>query len=377
MINLLNTSTVGLFFASFGISLLKAVILFVIGYVVITLLLKLVSKLLAKSRIEKSARKFLYTFTKYVLYLLLIMIIVSALGISITGLVAILSAAGLAISLALQGSLSNLANGIVIIITKPFKEGDFVTISGFSGSIKEIKLTHTIITSTENKLISIPNKIVIENVIINNSVLETKKVSYSFLVGYTSDVQQVKDIILNSFAKTDMVLTEPKPYAAVDALETNGVRFVASCYCESKYYTEVYHPVLEEIFNEFKKQKIVLPNAQIEVKMKEDKQNLPFNNKTTLKQKPVHTEPVYEKPAEELEPKPQQAQPEKQQDVDYLDFVDEIEVVEEDQTTTQPEFEVVEETEDNESSEKENLATKLKKKFQPKDKKPPVIIKKK
>ena len=266
-------STFGAFFASFGLSLLRAIIYFVIGYVVIKIVLKIDSKILGKSRIEKSARKFLYNFVKYILYLLLIMIIVSALGVSITGFVAILSAAGLAISLALQGSLSNLANGIVIIISKPFKEGDNVSVSGFTGTVKEIKLTHTILLSVDNKEISVPNKIIVENVIVNTSTLQTKKLMYSFLVGYSSDVDKVKNIILGSFAKTNYVLTDPKPYVAVDALEQNGVKFVASAYVESKHYVETYHPILEDIFNEFKKEKIVLPYAHLKIKMVTEKEN--------------------------------------------------------------------------------------------------------
>jgi len=374
---------VSAFFASSGVSILEGIILFVIGYFVIQLLLKLTTRVLARAKIEKSARKFLYNLVKYLLYLLLIMIIASSLGISITGFVAVLSAAGLAISLALQSSLSNLANGIVIIITKPFKENDMVTVQGYDGFIKEIHLTYTVLTGLDNKQINIPNKVIVESVLVNGSVNEVKKITYNFLVSYASDVEKVKDIILHSFAKTNYVLTDPKPMVVLNELKDNGITFKAQCTVESKHYGVAYHALLEDIFNEFKKQHIVMPYAQMEVRIRDDKETLPFYHQSKLTNKPE--EPMAKQPekpyehtiAEELveEAKPVKEEVKPEPTRDYLEYVveDEVEVVSDEEEQTEPEEVKPDEVEE---EPKEGFASKFFKR-NPKDKKPTVIIKKK
>lgn len=372
------------FFSTSGVLLLHGIILFTIGYIIIKVILKITMRILAKGRIEKSARKFLYNVVKYVLYLLLIMIIANALGVSITGFVALLSAAGLAVSLALQGSLSNLANGIIIIITKPFKQGDFVRISDFEGTISEIKMTHTILISNDNKEISVPNKLVVENTLLNSSVLENKKVVYSFLVSYKSDVDKVKNIILKAFNGTNLVLKTPKPFVALQSLEANGIRFTASCFCESKHYLDVYHSVLEEIFNSFKKENIVLPYAQLEVNLKEEKENLPYYKESKLIQKQdkpetkVAKEDVFNK---EIKEETKQSEVEEEGLKEYLNYVNEVDIIEEIEIDEVHEEDEIMDNEEHNSQDKNsynkfnNLFNKMKPKH--KEKKPRIIIKKK
>ncbi len=370
------------FFSTGGVALFQAIILFVIGYLLIKLLLKITARILGKAKVEKSARKFLYTSVKYVAYFILIMIIASSLGISITGLIAVFSAFGLALSLALQGSLSNLANGIVIIITKPFKENDIVTINNFEGVVKEIRLTHTIITSFANKQVSIPNKMVVENVILNSSVLETKKASYDFTVSYASDVEKVKEIAYRCLSRTNYVLTDPKPLVTLEALEANGIRFKVSYFVESKHYATVYSAMLEDIFNELKKEKITLSFAQLDVRVKQEKETLPFYNGTKLTQKPE------EKPAPKIVVKEEQevvADEEPEDEVkDYKDYLIEHEIELNDEETDKEtkvsdnKLNLEENDEQEEEEKEERLTSKIFKKLQPKqkDKKPTIIIKK-
>lgn len=374
---------VSAFFASSGVSILEGIILFVIGYFLIQLLLKFMTRILARAKIEKSARKFLYNLVKYLLYLLLVMIIASSLGISITGFVAVLSAAGLAISLALQSTLSNLANGIVIIITKPFKENDLVTVQGYDGFIKEIHLTYTVLTGLDNKQINIPNKAIVESVLVNGSINDVKRINYNFLVSYVSDVEKVKDIILHSFAKTNYVLTDPKPMVVLNELKENGIAFKAQCTVESKHYMVAYHALLEDIFNEFKKQHIVMPYAQMEVRIRDDKETLPFYHQSKLTNKPEepmakqpekpYEHNVVDKPVEEEKPV---AEKKPEPTRDYLEYVveDEVEVVSDDEEQTQTEDAKPEQA--NEDEPKERFASKFFKR-NPKEKKPTVIIKKK
>lgn len=357
---------VATFFATSGVNILRAAIILVVGYYLIKLLLKLVNRVLAKAKIEKSARKFLYIVLKYLLYVLLLMMALSTLGISITGLVAVLSAAGLAISLALQSSLSNLANGVVIIITKPFKEGDIITVQGYDGIIKEVRLTYTVVKGFDNKIINIPNKAMVDTIIVNTSESELRRISYSFLVSYDSDVEKVKDIILTSFGRTNYVVTEPAPIAVLDDLKDNGIAFKANCYVENKNYGVARTALLEDIFNEFKKQHISMPYAQLDVKLKDKDEKLPFYNQTKLTNKP-NEEPV-KKPEPTTEEKPEQPEEKKE----YLDYVldEEVEVLED---------KVEEVVEEEENTEKKSEPTKktLFKKQKHAEKKPTIIIKKK
>lgn len=353
---------VATFFATSGVNILRAAIILVIGYYLIKFGLKVLNRVLAKAKIEKSARKFLYVLLKYLLYVLLIMSALSTLGISITGLVAVLSAAGLAISLALQSSLSNLANGVVIVITKPFKEGDVISVQGYDGIIKEIKLTYTVVKGFDNKIINIPNKSMVDTIIVNTSESEKRRIFYHFLVSYDSDVEKVKDIILTSFARTNYVLTDPQPVAALEDLKDNGISFKAICYVENKNYGAAYTALLEDIFNEFKKQHISMPYAQLDVKIKDKEEKLPFYNETKLTNAPepeVEPEPIKE------ETKPETDSEEDGQEKEYLEYlVDES-------------VEVEEKDEDTEEVEEPEKKKKFFKKQKQATKKPTIIIKKK
>lgn len=371
------------FFATSGVAILKAILIFAVGSILIKFILKLFNRLLSKGKVEKSARKFIYSVIKYVLYFLLLMIIASIFNISITGFIAVFSALGLAVSLALQSSLSNLANGIVILVTRPFRESDLVKIGDYQGVIKEVRLTHTVIIDAENKQVSIPNKTVVESVLINASVSETKQMVYTFLVSYASDVEQVKSIILKSFSRTDYVLPEPKPMVYIDSLKENGILFKATCTVESKHYKTAYHSILEDIFNEFKKEKIVLPYAQMEVRIKQEKESLPFYQNSKLKNKPKEKVVKPEKPYENLEKQEEKVkEEEKEITKDYLDYVieeeieieDTQEVLPEKQENLKIEFEPKQEAVKPEK--KQKVVDKLFKKKTKKDKKPTIIIKK-
>ncbi len=330
------------FFATSGLDIIKGVVLFLIGYLLIKLALKFTNRVLTKGKVEKSVRKFLYNVVRFVLYFLLIMIILSSFNVSITGLIAILSAIGLALSLALQNSLSNLANGVILIISKPFKQGDVVKVNNIDGVISEIGMTHTILTSFENKEIRIPNKMIAESIVENGTVLENRKINFSFLVSYKSDVDKVKDIILKVFSDTDYVLTNPQPFVGLQALEERGIRFTASCFCQAKHYAQTYYPVLEEIFNEFKKNNIVLPYAQLDVRLKEEKEVLPVSKTTRLLQKSLHEkeETVSHKPestvkekatkkSERENVKEDDSVVEVEHEEKYADYLDKVNVIDE------------------------------------------------
>ena len=347
---------IGSFFANSGVFILRVALLVLVGVLVIRFMLRALARILARAKVEKSAR-----------YLILIMLVLGSVGISITALIAVFSAAGLALSLALQGSLSNLANGIVIILTKPFKEGDAIKIGEHEGRVREIKMMHTVLLTLDNKVISVPNKMVVDSVLLNSSVLEVRRISYNFLVGYKSDVEEVKEIILKVFNSTNLILKDPAPFVGLEKLESDGIKFIAHCHIEAQKFGLVYFAVLEEIFNEFKRNGITMPHAQMEVRVNNDKDTkLPFRKPKALPQgeeKPApsikeikigkeimnsHELEVLEELENKANKKPK-IQPEAIEEVDineedelkdseYLKYVNEVNVVEEDDDYTDHSF---------------------------------------
>lgn len=260
-----------------GIKLLEVIGIFIAGYIVIKIVIGLLKKIFAKSKMSKVTYKFLLSVLKFCLYMLLLLGICQFVGIPITGFIAILSAAGLAISLAMQGSLSNLANGVVIIGTHPFKEGDYIAIDSIEGTVKEIKMLHTIIATTDNKVISIPNSKVVESSLINYSANTTRKVVFSFGVDYASDVEQVKKIVLDVMKNCNKVLLDPAPFCALKTLDSSAITFTANCWCLSNDYWDVYYFVMENVFNEFKRNNISIPFDQMEVRLRNDIVEMPYN----------------------------------------------------------------------------------------------------
>lgn len=263
-----------------GLNLLKAVGFLVVGVVIIKIVMNILNKALAKSRLERVASKFIANVAKFVMYLVLIYIFAEMIGIPMTWFVAITTAASLAISLALEGSISNLANGIILITTKPFKENDFVEIDGQSGSVKEIKILYTILTTSDNKVVVVPNKNVVENTIVNYSANDTRKVTFTFDVAYSSDVERVKAIINTIIINHEKVLLEPTPFIALKALASSSITFTASCWCNSGDYWTVYYDVLDSVFNEFKRENISIPYNQLEVRLRSDEEVLPYRDDT-------------------------------------------------------------------------------------------------
>lgn len=263
-------SKISTFGKTISLKILESIAIFAVGYLVIRLLINFFKKILTKTKTPKVSYSFIINVLRIVLYLLLLIIICQILGIPTTGLIAIISAAGLALSLALENSLANLANGIVIISTRPFNEGDYISINSVEGTISEIKLLHTIINTTDNKKISIPNSQIINNELVNYSANPNRKVIFDFNIDYKSDVNKAKQIILNVMQNCSLVLQEPSCFCALKSLNQSSITLNAYCWCNNNNYWDVYYFVLDNVFNEFKKNNIVIPFNQLDVTIKTD-----------------------------------------------------------------------------------------------------------
>lgn len=280
-----------------GTALLRLLLLLIVGVIVIKIIMKIVGKLFKKSRLEPAAVGFIKGTIKFVLQLLLVLILCQSVGIPMTGLIALLSAAGLAVSLALQDSLSNLANGFVIISTRPFKEGDYVTAGGEEGTVIKIKMMYTVLKTPDGKIINIPNKSVVANDIVNFNENGTRRLQLDFDVAYESDLNLVKDIVKKVVYSNPKVLLDPEPVIMLTELGGSSVRVTARCWTACGDYWDVNYYVLDNVFNEFKREGISIPYQQMEVRLRDDEVKNPFR-----------ADPLPERPEESI---PAEAEPEK------------------------------------------------------------------
>ncbi len=248
-----------------------------IGIIVIKVALNLINKVMSKTKIEKVTQGFLYHVIKFVLYLIFVLILLNLVGVSITGMLTTISAMVLAVGMALQNLITNVANGIVIVTMSMFKKGDYIVVSGVEGSIDDINFLFTTIITPDNKKITIPNSSILNNPVTNYGARPIRRVDFNFEVAYESDVELVRYIILNVIKSNGKVHLEPKePFCKLKTLEANGIKFFANCWVDSEDYWDVYYYVMENVFNEFKKSNISIPYAQLEIRERKDEVVMPI-----------------------------------------------------------------------------------------------------
>lgn len=242
----------------FGPKLIGALFIFIIGTWIIKIVLKSVNRLMSKANYDESLKRFLTNLLKWTLRILLILVLLSVIGIETTSFAAILAAAGLAVGLALQGSLANFAGGILIMIFKPFKIGDLIEAQGEMGVIKQIEIFTTKLTGLSNKEIIIPNGILSNGNIVNYSVNGTRRVDLVFGVHYDSDIKLTKKVLLGVLTSHPKVLKDPEPTVNVLELADSSVNFAVRPWCKAEDYWTVYFDVMEST-------KIALDKAGIEI----------------------------------------------------------------------------------------------------------------
>ena len=242
----------------FGPKLIAAILIWIIGSWIIKRLLKGISKLMDKRAYEESLKKFLLNLLGWTFKILLILAILGTLGIETTSFAAILAAAGLAVGLALQGSLANFAGGVLLMIFKPIKIGDLIEAQGEIGVVKEIEIFTTKLTGLSNREIIIPNGSLSNGNITNYSTEGTRRVDLVFGVSYDADIKQTKEILLNVLKSHPKVLQNPEPTVNVMELADSSVNFAVRPWSTSDDYWDVYFDVTEQT-------KIALDAAGIEI----------------------------------------------------------------------------------------------------------------
>lgn len=258
------------FFANAGLKILSLIAVIIFGIAFIKIIKVILKKILLRSPIDNSLISFTLSIVNFLLYFLLIMIVAHMMGIPTTSFIALLSAFGLAASLALQDSLSNLANGIIIISSKPFKVGDFVEVDGISGTIKSIRMLHTKIETTDNKVISVPNSKVISSAITNYNANPLRRLDIDVSVAYGSDVEQVKAVLMNIITEHKFSLSTPEPLVRLKTLGESALVFTLRVWCKSENYWDLYYDINETCYSVLNENGISIPYNQLDVHIKND-----------------------------------------------------------------------------------------------------------
>ncbi len=236
-------------FADFAFrQLLVAVAVAVVCLIVIKVLMKLVDSLLDRAtQMDGIIRKLIRTALKVLFLFIGVLIVLGCLGISITSLVAVLSVVGLAVSLAVQGFLSNVAGGLQLVASKPFKEGDFVDVGGCTGTVHEIGLVYTKLNSGDNKLIQIPNSAIVAANIINFSSEDKRRVELNVCASYAAPVEQVKAVLTRLVGEHPLTLATPEPLIHVSGYLDSSIEYIVRVWCATEDYWTVYFELLDSI----------------------------------------------------------------------------------------------------------------------------------
>lgn len=267
------------FFTSnvWNIVLFFAVLL--IGIIAIKLTINLLKRIINRTKVEKIAAGFFLALLKFVLYLILVLILLSIIGVNINGVLTALSALVLAIGLALQNIIANVANGLVVISNKMFKKGDYIIVNGVEGNVEKINFLFITLKTPDSKKITIPNSTIVNNAVTNINAHSTRRISMPFDVAYESDVELVKKIVLDCLNSDGRILLDPAPFCRLTALKESSIEITARFWCDNEDYWDVYFDSLELIYNELKKNRISIPYKQIEYRERKDEVVMPYLDK--------------------------------------------------------------------------------------------------
>ena len=248
-----------------GKTLLVAIIIYIVGRFFVRLINSLLGKALDRRNIDPTIKSFLRSFVNILLTVLLIIAVVSALGINTTSFAALLASVGVAAGMALSGNLSNFAGGLIILLLKPFKVGDFISAQGFDGTVIEIQIFHTVLRTIDNKVIYLPNGSLSSGSITNVNKEPRRRIDLVIGVEYGQDIDEAKRVLLELFRKDSRILTDPAPFVALSSLSASSVDMTVRLWVNTADYWDVFFQTQEAIYAEFNRQGISFPFPQLTV----------------------------------------------------------------------------------------------------------------
>ena len=250
---------------AFGIDLVLALVIFFVGRFVIRLIVRALSKTMQNNGVEKTLETFICNLVSMALLVVVVIAAIGQVGIQTTSFIAIFGAAGLAVGLALQGSLSNFASGVLIVLFRPYKVGDFVEAAGISGSVDQVQILTTILKTGDNKQVIVPNSQIMDSIITNYSAHDTRRLDMVVGVSYDDDLDKVRKTLEEIIAAEDRILKDPAPKIAVAELADSSVNFVVRPWCATSDYWPVMWDLTETIKKRFDQEGISFPFPQQDV----------------------------------------------------------------------------------------------------------------
>ena len=249
-----------------GGKILGAIVIFIIGKILVNWANRLFAKLLQKRKVDASIQSFLKSIVNITLLVLLFLAVIGQLGIELTSFAALLASVGVAVGMALSGNLSNFAGGVIILVFRPYKVGDYIEAStGASGTVTDIQIFHTVLTTPDNKVVYAPNGAMSGAVVTNYSKLDTRRVDFSFNVEYGSDFKQVRQILMDIIHADNRIMQTPEPFVELGALADSSVNITVRVWVKSADYWAVNFDMNKNVYATFNEKDISFPFTQITV----------------------------------------------------------------------------------------------------------------
>ena len=245
-----------------GKNILLAIVVYIVGRFIIKLINRLMLRTFAQRKVELSVQTFLKSFINILLTIILIVSVISVLGINTTSIAALLASAGVAVGMALSGNLQNLAGGLIILVFKPYKVGDYIEAQGTQGTVREIQIFHTIVTRPDSTLAYVPNGAMSSGLITNYSRNELRRLDFVVGVDYGVDVSRVEEITRRIVDNNPLVLSDPAPFIAVDALAESSVNVLIRVWSKTTDYWKLYYNLRREIYDTYNREGIDFPFPQ-------------------------------------------------------------------------------------------------------------------
>lgn len=245
-----------------GKHIIAAIVIFIVGRFIIKLINRLVASILQRRHIEISVQTFLSSLVNIILTILLIITVIGALGVNTTSFAALIASAGVAIGMALSGNLQNFAGGLIILLFKPYRVGDFIDVCGVQGTVSAVQIFHTILLTPDNKAVYLPNGSTSSSTITNYSHENKRRIEWTFGIDYGEDVNRARTAILSVITADARILNEPAPFVAVGALSDSSVDIIVRVWVPTEEYWNVYYDMHQRVYETFNEQKINFPYPQ-------------------------------------------------------------------------------------------------------------------
>jgi len=258
------------FISTYGGRVVIAIVVLVVGSIIIKLLMKALVRAVDKTTLEKTLREILKKLIRILLYVILIISVVEILGVDMSSVIAILASCGLAVGLALQGSLGNLAGGLMILVFHPFRIGDYIESNGSEGVVTDISMFYTTVMTLDNKQISVPNGELMNASITNYTAAEKRRIDLEFKITNDIDADLVKQVLMTAAKETKGVLPDPAPFSRMGAVDDDTYIFYVRTWCETSKYWDVYFDLIENCSKALTENDIDDPEERIAVRIVKD-----------------------------------------------------------------------------------------------------------